>query len=299
VAQSAESTDRSDDPVPAEPASDRARLRGPAQAAPLVRRRRLRRPLSAVRHASTALRASRPFRHGRGAVAGATVWANERLRLRLPVVVPDIKIHGLPRTGTNYLSALLEQNFKARVLGGDVGGWKHGRIAPAPFTVYVVLVKNPYTWLLSFRAWEEIHGRTAAATLHEFAASPVTHPRFAAEWHPRDPIDAWNTATRFWLEAATQPNVVVVRYEDLLADFAAQLSRVGETCGAVPRRATLTNLEERIDTWNTPRPRAPFNRARYLDDGIPEEYDDDALDLLGRRLDPQLVHALGYRLLER
>jgi hypothetical protein len=282
VAHSAEPADRIDDSAPAKRTPDRAR-----------------RPLSVLRHAPTGFRASRAFRRGRGAVARATVWGNERLRLGLPVVVPDIKIHGLPRTGTNYLSALLEQNFHVRVLGGDAGGWKHGRLVPAAFTVYAVLVKNPYTWLLSFRAWEEIHGRTAAATLYEFATSPVTHPRLAAEWHPRDPLDAWNTATRAWVEAATQPNVVVVRYEDLLADFAVRLWRVAETCGAVPRRPTLRNLEERIDTWNTPRPRAPFNPGRYLDDGIPEEYDDETLDLLARRLDSQLVQALGYRLLER
>jgi len=38
-----------------------------------------------------------------------------------------IKIYGLQRSGTNYMKALIEENFDARVLQ-NIGGWKHGMI---------------------------------------------------------------------------------------------------------------------------------------------------------------------------
>ncbi len=64
----------------------------------------------------------------------------------------EIKIHGLQRSGTNYLAYLINQNFDAKALV-NAGGWKHG-----PYMAHwelgrevhvAVITKNPYAWLVS------------------------------------------------------------------------------------------------------------------------------------------------------
>ena len=95
-------------------------------------------------------------------------WRQARLRV--------VKVHGLLRTGTNYVSALLGENLDVWVLGPEKGGWKHGPIEQADDVSVVVVVKNPYTWLESFYQWELIRRRTEADTVTEFASSPLSHP---------------------------------------------------------------------------------------------------------------------------
>jgi len=54
-----------------------------------------------------------------------------------------VKVHGLLRTGTNYVSALLGENLDVQVLGPEKGGWKHGPIDMAEGVTTVVVVKSP------------------------------------------------------------------------------------------------------------------------------------------------------------
>ena len=64
-----------------------------------------------------------------------------------------IKIHGLQRSGTNYVSHLINENFENTKVLVNTGGWKHG-FYMAPWVLgkevhVVVVVKNPYAWLVS------------------------------------------------------------------------------------------------------------------------------------------------------
>lgn len=87
-----------------------------------------------------------------------------------------LKIYGLQRSGTNYLKALVEENFDVRVLQ-NIGGWKHGQIDPkfisrgykGDFDKETVkhlesllksgdipiihIYKNPFAWIYSYRKY--------------------------------------------------------------------------------------------------------------------------------------------------
>lgn len=206
---------------------------------------------------------------------------------------PRVKVHGLLRTGTNYMAALLHENFRLSVLDVDEGGWKHGPIQRATGTSCVVTFKSPYTWLESFYEWERIHNRTDAPTLLDFARAPITHPRLVEAWAPEDPVDAWNRSTAAWLLAAEDHQVLVVRYEDLLGDLERELARFEEFCPAHRRHRVGVDIPGRVDTWPTPRPRRPLNRDRYRS-GIPSVLEPAVRDLLIDRLDHSLLSKLGY-----
>ena len=42
------------------------------------------------------------------------------------------KIYGLERTGTNYTSSLIEENFDYVKVFMNIGGWKHGHLIKYP-----------------------------------------------------------------------------------------------------------------------------------------------------------------------
>jgi len=53
----------------------------------------------------------------------------------------------------------------------------------------------------------------------------VSHPRLTDVWGARDPIDAWNKANASWVGAEATGDVLVVRYEDVIADIGRELDR--------------------------------------------------------------------------
>ena len=88
------------------------------------------------------------------------------------------KIYGQKRTGTNYISTILLDNFLETKVFMNVGGWKHGKIIQIPdeknlvntvdintknkinvpqtinlFKInkvkFIVIIKNPYMWINS------------------------------------------------------------------------------------------------------------------------------------------------------
>ena len=81
---------------------------------------------------------------------------------------PVIKVYGLLRTGTNYITQLIDLNYEAFSLSSIEGGWKHGPCEYDPDIKYVFMVKDPYSWVVSLFEWEKIHCRTSNTQLSEF-----------------------------------------------------------------------------------------------------------------------------------
>ena len=207
--------------------------------------------------------------------------------------VPQVKVYGILRSGTNYLSALLETNYRLRSLGSTEEGWKHGPIQTHPNVLPVLIVRDPYTWITSFYEWERIHNRTYAQ-LDDFIALPVTHPRLGECWNASSPIDAWNKALSSWIVRAEELDVPVIRYEDLLSNFETQLIRI-EGRYLLRRRATdLVNITDRVDTWRTPNPRSEFTTRTGSSKEAP--LDSEVIRLVNGRLDRGVVETLGYHM---
>ena len=203
-----------------------------------------------------------------------------------------MKVHGLLRTGTNYVSALLGENLDVVVLGPEKGGWKHGPIQETDGVTVVVVAKSPYTWLESFYNWELIRERTKAATLTEFAFAPVSHPQLASVWGATDPVDAWNRATASWLGAEENGDVLVVRYEDVIADVGRELDRFTERFPTRRRHRVAVDIDSRVGPgWKTV---GPVDRDHYTA-GAGPDLPTDLVTRLDARLDPDVMRRLRYQ----
>jgi len=211
---------------------------------------------------------------------------------------PVVKVYGLLRTGTNYLTRLIELNFRAFCLASTEEGWKHGPCNYDPDLKYVFAVKDPYSWLVSFMDWEIIHGRFTGQSMKEFIAGPVTHPQLKKAWGCSDVLSAWNRSLGEWRQYMQKPNAVFVRYEDLTESYEAELSRIGDTLGLRQRNTAFMDLDARADDWKTPRPRKERHQDYYREAHYLQHFTRDDLEIIRNKLDPDLVDAFGYMLLQ-
>ena len=209
-----------------------------------------------------------------------------------------VKIHGLLRVGTNYMQALITKNFNAECLDAAEGGWKHGPCNYESKKKYVFLLKNPYSWLVSFRDWEVIHNRSTARDLAEFISQPLSHTRLRDEWgvRVRTPVEAWNVALGSWLSLYGKPNTIFVRYEDLINDFHTCLIHIEERLNLNRIKPAFANMQARADNWDTPNLRKPLNIYYYINEEYMQEYNSESISILKERLDAGIMARIGYRL---
>lgn len=61
----------------------------------------------------------------------------------------QIKVFGLPRSGTNYLEFMLSKNFYVDIPRFKLE-WKHGETSNNNFRNKIFITKNPFSWIYSF-----------------------------------------------------------------------------------------------------------------------------------------------------
>jgi len=210
---------------------------------------------------------------------------------------PVIKVYGLLRTGTNYMTGLLDLNFNVFCLFSTEEGWKHG---PCKFNEkfkFVFIVKDPYSWVFSFWKWEKIHNRTDSETLTEFLSGPVTQPQLNANWNLVNPITAWNESLRSWRQYQDKDNVIFVRYEDVIGSLSDQLEQIRTKFNLKPNYAEYRNLQARVDNWKTPIPRPKLNPDFYRNKEYLHAFTKHDINLMRQHLDAVLVESFGYKVL--
>lgn len=210
---------------------------------------------------------------------------------------PVIKVYGLLRTGTNYMTRLLDLNFSVFCLLSTEEGWKHG---PCQFNErfkFVFLVKDPYSWIFSFWEWEKIHNRTNTKTLTDFISGPVTQPQLNASWNLVNPITAWNESLRSWRQYEDRDNVIFVRYEDVIGSLCEQLERIRTQFQLKRTYAEYHNLQTRADDWKTPKPRRKLSPDFYRNKEYLRAFTEHDINLMHQYLDPVLVESCGYKVL--
>lgn len=210
---------------------------------------------------------------------------------------PVVKVYGLLRTGTNYLTRLVEQNFDAVCVSSTEIEWKHGPCSYDTRLRYIFIVKDPYSWVVSFMEWEKNHARFAGGGVSDFLSTGITHGTLREVWGCDDVVMAWNEALRSWRTLADKPNVVFVRYEDLLASFDRELGRIGDALNLGQRNSMFKDLDKRADDWKTPKPRRQLSRAYYQNGEYLKKFSSDDLQVMRAKLDPELVDAFGYKVL--
>ncbi|MGI8821814.1 MAG: hypothetical protein ACR2JP_00675 [Acidimicrobiia bacterium] len=228
---------------------------------------------------------------------------------------PRVKLFGAFRSGTNYVKALLELNYRVKVVGNE-GGFKHapvpamfegGRFRPFPLPI-VLVTKAPYPWLVSM--WRYVSGPGArharsGASWEAFLTEPLvvsdgSHPGFP-EYRFANPVEYWNAINANVLSLPHRARAVA-RYESLIEApgdaVAAIADRFGLQTGPGAFRPVVNRTRNMVD-----RPRAEiedyvhedvFDVDFYRDHRYRPAFTDEQATWVRTRLDAAVCDALGY-----
>ena len=224
--------------------------------------------------------------------------------------VEYIKIHGLQRSGTNYISHLIDTNFKNAKSLVNLGGWKHGFYAAPWFLgkeVHVIMItKNPYSWLVSmFRYWGpdkklRIGPNLEGVTFDEFVRNRCIFERqrdIPFLYRSTNPVQHWNNMNFHWMSIRMNlKNVFVMTYESLTErthltlsniETAFKLERVNEEFSDCDKTFQPTGeiTKPTDQRWN----KDYYKKAEYLD-----MFSQDLLDFVNDQLDLDVMCKLEY-----
>lgn len=224
-----------------------------------------------------------------------------------------IKIHGLQRSGTNYLTALIKSNFKDVEVWVNKGGWKHGTWRPTDKHAHIAVIsKNPYAWLHSvYRYWGEERFCNIGPDLREVPFEQFVTSRLICEqqravpylMRAANPVQFWNNQYFHWLSCRPQnANSIHIQYEALLEDVRRPLLEIMRTFTLDPVSADLDfrNIRhkclpsgEEIHMSNSLFEGRYYKTRQYL-----EFYTPELIDFVNANLDPDVMNLLKYQTLE-
>lgn len=216
--------------------------------------------------------------------------------------------YGLQRSGTNYIETLLKKKYRLRFLNSNADRsapvQKHFRlyddkaIIPEPqyyndykipnFTsferllntrpdYYLIISKDPYSWLLSYRSW----------------ARKCNWPRVQHHY-----VLEYNAFYRKWMEFSRQTaNIVFLRYIDVLQDPEGVMQMLA---GRIGLRERFLSSFLPISVKKVSQSK-DFNSGKikyYLTEEFMSQYQQDDLEALNNLLDMEVVSFLGYKKIE-
>lgn len=221
-------------------------------------------------------------------------------------------LYGLQRSGTNLLEQELRRRFRVRVLNEPhdrtAPGQKHFRLyddksrtphpdyvndyrfsgfgafeaaLPRPADHYVLISKDPYSWLASYKTW-------------------AARCSWVAPDYPY--IDEWVLFYGAWRRFAEEPDgagrIHFLRYIDLLADSEKVFTALGKRLGLAGRVRLPWQRGPRRLLGKVPQSaRFTAGRARrYLEKEYLADYSAADLEQINACLDPVLMAALGYEM---
>lgn len=230
--------------------------------------------------------------------------------------VKFIKIYGLQRSGTNYVTHLLNTNFKNTKVLVNVGGWKHGHYAiPYIFPEEIdsaIVFKNPYAWLWSvYEYWGpnkklNIGPNLEGVSFEQFVKSRATYEvQKGVPYLIRaaNAVQYWNNMNYHWLTIMPQKSRVChITYESVLASMHKTLLQLMEVYGLDPVSENLDfkgsnytftpsgeNLKENKESKFSKQ--SYYTQSKYL-----EHYTPELIDFVNQNLDQEVMQRLGYRM---
>lgn len=240
-----------------------------------------------------------------------------------------VKIYGERNTGTNYLEKLIQLNTSANLLSGIAfnrklnksfyfierlgfvmfteflrnlyfmcsirNSWKHKELVDTEKlykdVFYVVVVKNPYTFLLSLYKKSYHIKKAHSVSFLEFLKSPIKALKREGEGYYLNPIELWKRKTknlRFLQE--NNNNIIVVRYEDLLANPEKEILKICKN-GNLQLKDKFVNYSK-----STKNKSLDFNfyKNKYLSEEWKKDFKQDELKFIKEQLDVELMKEFNY-----
>jgi len=207
-----------------------------------------------------------------------------------------IKIYGAQNSGTIYLHWLIKSNLEVEIDESPALGWKH-RLAPKKdeltdeqktTTLFVCLVKNPYSWLLSTHKHPDGHESLRKVSFTDFI-------RYSFGDY-RNPTVMWNLKNKSYVDLEQDvKHYALVKYEDLLSDITTSLNTIADKFDLV--KPELYKNIKNLLTESHGIQSHKFHRDFYLEEKWKKALRPQHLELINGFLDKDLMARLGYEIL--
>jgi hypothetical protein len=223
--------------------------------------------------------------------------------------VEYIKIHGLQRSGTNYLSHLINENFQNTKTLVNLGGWKHGHYM-APWAIgrevhIVGIVKNPYAWLASvYNYWGPNKKLRIGPDLNGVSFDEFVRNRCYLEkqrdvpflFRAENPVQHWNDMNFHWTSIRmNQKQVVMISYEILLEKPEDVMRDLGAKLGLKQKSQFVNSNETFTPAGENLKPSGKeFNADYYKKAEWKQKYTPELLQFVNEELDTDLMVHFGY-----
>lgn len=220
-----------------------------------------------------------------------------------------LKIYGQMRTGTNYISTLLINNFSNTTVFMNIGGWKHGKLIEFPndielvnkidittknnididktidlFTtkkvIFLVIVKNPYMWIHSISIFK----------------NEMIFSKFIKNY-----IRQWNETYSNYKDYIECGKAYLVKYETLLQEPLETLDKIKNKFSLTKKNSEYM-LENNVLSANNDSnigktKQIVFDKNKYISPNITNYLSNDMIQFINENIDKTLMKFYDYDLL--
>ncbi|MCD4788842.1 MAG: hypothetical protein K8R37_02485 [Bacteroidales bacterium] len=207
-----------------------------------------------------------------------------------------IKIYGERNSGTIYLEWLVKKNLNTEILETYDLGWKH-RLAPTEDEIsektkkdvlFLCLVKNPYSWLLSMHKRPYFHESLRKLSFSDFIKYSYGDYR--------NPIIMWNLKNQSYLDLSNfVENHKIVRYEDVLKDPVTTINSLADKYG-FKKPVFFKNIQNLLTNTHGMKSRK-FHKDYFINEEWKKRLHNSNINHINKYLDKDLMEKFNYSFL--
>jgi hypothetical protein len=195
-----------------------------------------------------------------------------------------IKIHGLPRTGLNHVAKLLSDNLVDTECLTNVGGCQYGHyFAPCCLgqeVDVVLVVKNPYAWLVSIYNYLKPQMSFANFVKRPLILKDRDEP--FSLLRAANPVDYWNNMNFHWINIKVKNKKLYVLPHELIVDSADSVLQNMSNCFNIKLKQNKTGNEFSNSSY--------YKNKKYLD-----HFNNEIFNLVNQQLEPSIMQHVGFR----
>lgn len=183
-------------------------------------------------------------------------------------------------------------------------GWKHALVRPVAelkklpicenSISFITISKNPYSWLLSlykrpyhyYKVWEEKPDFETFLT----SPSPVVRRENAPGFFA-NPIELWNQKNASYIQLKNGFPALNLKYEELISSPEEIIKSISQ---AFSLNAKLTDFKNREKSTKEKTKDFSFYREYYLEEKWREKLSPNAIMLISKGLDDNVMQYFGY-----
>ena len=220
--------------------------------------------------------------------------------------VKYFKIYGQIRTGTNYISSIILNNFLDTIVFMNVGGWKHGKLIEIPNVIelvdtvdtntknnieidntidlftnnkvnFLVIIKNPYMWIHS---------------VSTILKKEIT-PEFVIEY-----ITIWNEIYSNYKYYIENGKAYLVKYEVLIKQPNETLDKIKNNFNLTKKNPEYIfenkKLSKNSDSNIGKTINVIFDKNKYIKPNISDYLSNDIITIINENIDITLLKYYEY-----